>query len=211
MRKLSSLEKEAIASATREAERRSHGEIVTVIAPSSDAYHAVILLWSALVSLLVPGLFILLNKFQVIEYADLRIVYVTQLFVFLLLLALLHIPLILRWAIPAKLRRLYVQRAAQMQFYQHQLQHTQFRCGILLYVSLLERRVELLADKGINDRVAPTTWQLITDNFIEHVHRNEIKEGFVRAIEACGAVLAQHFPADDTTANELADELVEIK
>jgi putative membrane protein len=211
MRKLSSIDKEAIANATREAERRSQGEIVTVIAPNSDEYHAVTLLWSALVSLLVPGLFLLLNKLGLIAHVDIRIIYVSQLCVFSLLLALLRIPLILRWVIPSKLRQANVQRAAHMQFYMNQLQHTQHRCGILLYVSILEHRVELLADKGINDRVDPATWQLITDNFIAHVRREEIKDGFVLAIEACGAVLAQHFPTDAATANELADELVEVK
>ncbi|MBI3560531.1 MAG: TPM domain-containing protein [Gammaproteobacteria bacterium] len=209
MQKLSSVEKEAISNATREAERRSYGEIVTVIAASSDAYHAVTLLWSTLVSLLVPAIFLMLDRLHLVTRTDISTVYNTQLIVFILLLMLLRIPSILRAILPATLRQLQVRRAAQMQFYTHQLQHTRHRCGILLYVSVLERRVELLADQGINDRVPPATWKTITDNFITRVRREEIKQGFVQAIEACGAVLAQHFPAEGANTNELADEVLE--
>ena len=80
-------------------------------------------------------------------------------------------------------------------FYQHGLTSTAERTGVLLYVALLERRVEVVADVGIHEKVGPTAWQSIIDGVISAVHQGSVAEGICTGIRACGDLLKTHFPA----------------
>jgi uncharacterized protein len=82
--------------------------------------------------------------------------------------------------------------------------------GVLLFVSVAERHVEIVADQGINEVVAHDAWQSIVNGFIERVRMRQVAEGFLTAIAACGELLADHFPAADDNRNELPNRLVEL-
>src|SRR5438128_7509907 len=60
--------------------------------------------------------------------------------------------------------------------------------------SLLERRVQVLADKAINERVPPGTWDTLVNGLIQGIKDGRPTEAFCRAIAMCGNLLAQHFP-----------------
>jgi putative membrane protein len=81
---------------------------------------------------------------------------------------------------------------------------------VLLFVSVAERHVEIVADQGINEVVAHDAWQSIVNGFIERVRMRQVAEGFLTAIAACGELLADHFPAADDNRNELPNRLVEL-
>ncbi|MGE5217362.1 MAG: TPM domain-containing protein [Chloroflexota bacterium] len=101
-----------------------------------------------------------------------------------------------------------VHNRALAEFTQQGLHYTREHTGILILVSLLEHRVEVLADRGINDKVEPDTWQEIVGLVSEGLKSNRACDNFCAAIERCGAILAKHFPrrADDT--DELPNRLV---
>ena len=80
------------------------------------------------------------------------------------------------------------------------------RTGVLLFVSAAEHYVEIIADKGINDVVADDAWQDIVQNFVQHVKQQQVTDGFLTAIAACGELLADHFPATDKDINELPNQ-----
>jgi putative membrane protein len=81
---------------------------------------------------------------------------------------------------------------------------------VLIFVSVAEHYVEILADQAINAKVAQAEWDAIIAVFVMTVKQGRVAEGFEQAVDACGALLAQHFPAAPGERNELPDHLIEI-
>lgn len=105
-----------------------------------------------------------------------------------------------------------VRRRAELAFYEHGLHKTREGTGILIMASLLERRVQVLADRAINEHVPPGTWDTLVQELIQGIKDGRPTEAFCRAIERCGDLLAQHFPArPDDNPDELADDLIQEK
>jgi len=83
---------------------------------------------------------------------------------------------------------------------------TEENSGILIYVQLVDRRVEILADRGIAARVAQAEWDAICRTMEADFRSGEWRRGAVQAVARAGALLAQHFPAGDSNPNELPDQ-----
>lgn len=205
MAHLTEQEKARIAAAIRDVEARTTGELVTVIARASDDYLFIPILWAALVALAVP---IVAVGFGL--SADVLEVSVAQLSVFCVF-ALLGRWRRLRYRlVPTGVMKARAARLAREQFFARGLRETKDRTGILIFVSVAERHVEILADSGINEKVEPAVWREAVDLFVGHVKSGRIAEGFLAAIAACGAVLSEHFPASDVNPDELPDHLIEL-
>jgi putative membrane protein len=84
------------------------------------------------------------------------------------------------------------------------------RTGILIYLSLLERRAEIVADRAINDKVDGAAWGEAMAAMIEEVRGGRIGPGMARAVEKVGAVLAEQLPRSQGDTNELPDRLIEL-
>jgi putative membrane protein len=93
-------------------------------------------------------------------------------------------------------------------FTAHGLHHTREHTGILILASLLEHRVEVLADRGINEKVAPGTWDEIVQIVTTGLRSGTACDSFCKAIERCGEILSQHFPRLRDDQDELANKLV---
>jgi putative membrane protein len=105
-----------------------------------------------------------------------------------------------------------VRRRAELAFYEHGLHKTREGTGILIMASLLERRVQVLADRAINERVPPGTWDNLVQEMIREITDGRPTEAFCRAIARCGDLLSQHFPAaPGDNPDELADDLIQEK
>ena len=217
-------EREQIRRAIGRAESATSGELVTVLARISDAYRYIPILWAAAVALLVPAAFLLLPF--VVEFARefggglrgwgydvppaMLGIYVVQLSSFIVLaIAFQWLPLKIR-LVPRRVRNERARRLAHEQFYIHRLQMTGAHTGVLLFVSVAERYVEIIADHGIGERVAQDAWESIVAELVVQLKAGRTAEGLVAAIEACGALLAQHFPRSADDDNELPDHLVEL-
>jgi putative membrane protein len=87
---------------------------------------------------------------------------------------------------------------------------TRAATGVLLYLSLDERRAELIADESIHSRVEPETWGEAMADLVEEVKAGRPGVGMARAVERIGAVLAEHFPRSADDRNELPDRLIEL-
>ncbi len=90
----------------------------------------------------------------------------------------------------------------------HGLHYTKAHTGILIFASLLEHRVVVLADRGINEKVAAGTWNEIVDTITESLKSGNGCDGFCKAIDRCGEILAQHFPRSADDRDELPNKLV---
>ena len=85
------------------------------------------------------------------------------------------------------------------------------RTGVLIFVSVAEQRVEIIADSGIDARVAKGTWQSIVDEFTTEIGAGRPVEGFEQAIKRIGQHLAEHFPPGAVDPNELPDHLIVLR
>ena len=101
-----------------------------------------------------------------------------------------------------------VHTLALASFSQHGLHYTRDHTGILILVSLLEHRVEVLADRGINAKVETGTWQEIVSILTEGLKAGHACDAFCKAIERCGEILATHFPRQADDKDELPNRLV---
>ena len=213
-----------VTAAVAKAERESSGEIVTIVAPRSDSYHDVALHYAVLAMLLVPallgavpqawidrGLGLFLGWDDVLARGALM----AGLFVLLALAflvvryALAFMPLRIRLT-PAATRSRRVRRRAIELFKAGTDRRTTGRTGVLLYLSLLEHRAEIVADEAIHSRVEPDVWGEAMAVLVEKVKAGRTGEGMALAVERIGAVLAEHLPPDETNPNELPDRLIEL-
>ncbi|MEO6040320.1 MAG: hypothetical protein ABIP41_00280, partial [Croceibacterium sp.] len=87
---------------------------------------------------------------------------------------------------------------------------THGRTGILIYVSLRERRAQIVADEAIAGKVAPEVWGEAMAALLAEVRHGRLADGMCAAIARVGVVLAEHFPRADDDVNELPDRLIEL-
>jgi uncharacterized membrane protein len=77
--------------------------------------------------------------------------------------------------------------------------------GILVYVQLVDRRVEILADRSISALVPPAEWDAVCRRMEAAFAQKDYRRGMLDAIERITTLLALHFPATGDNPNELAD------
>jgi uncharacterized membrane protein len=78
-------------------------------------------------------------------------------------------------------------------------------CGVLLYVQLVDRDIEIVADRGIAARVPQSEWEEICRAMEEAFRQRRFVEGTMEAIERVTTLLAKNFPAEGPNRNELPD------
>lgn len=81
---------------------------------------------------------------------------------------------------------------------------------MLIFVSFAERYAEVIADTGIDQKVAPEVWRDCVKSLIGELSAGRPAEGFVVAIGKCADVLALHFPPGAVNRDELPNAIVEL-
>ena len=94
------------------------------------------------------------------------------------------------------------------QFLAQGLHLTARRTGVLIFASVAEHHAEIVADTGINEKVDQAAWQDAVDAMIAAIKDGRPADGFVAAVERCGALLARHFPPGAINRDELPNKLV---
>jgi putative membrane protein len=203
MELLSEEDKQAVSEAVRQAEAGTSGEIVFALTDASGKYidasfrGAVLFMAAAAavylalpVNHFIPALLwtetiAFAASFAVITYLPWR-----------------------RWFIPKHELEARVQEAALMEFYTSGLYRTRDSNGVLIYLSLLERRVVVLGDRAIHEKMG-SRWDEVRDAIIQGIRRRQARVGICAAVGICGRSLAEHFPrkADDT--NELSNDVID--
>lgn len=83
---------------------------------------------------------------------------------------------------------------------------TEENIGVLVYVLLADKDVEVVADRGIHRKVGDAAWQSICGTMEVAFRAGRFEEGAVAGINAINAILAEHFPRGGSGPNELADQ-----
>ena len=213
-----------VTDAVARAERKSDGEIVTIIAERSDSYHDVALHYAVLMMLLVPSVIALLPQ-GTIDWASglvfgwnpeigrgavMLALFVLMAATFLIVrFALAYIPL--RMALtPKATKARRVGRRAVALFRASAERKTRGRTGVLLYLSLIEHRAEILADEAIASKVEPEVWGEAMEVLIDHVKDGRVGQGMAEAVDRIGDVLAGCLPNTVGNDNELPDRLIQV-
>ena len=213
-----------VTEAVARAERSSDGEIVTIVAPRSDAYHDVGLHYAVLAMLLVPTIGAVLPQAWIDWALGLVFGWNASLSFRLLMLLLVVgqavVFLIVRFALawmklrmaltPASTKTRRVRRRAVELFRAGTERRTKGRTGILLYLSLLEHRAEIVADEAIHGQVEPDVWGEAMAALVEGVKAGRPGEGMALAVDKIGEVLARCLPPTLDNPNELPDRLIEL-
>ncbi|MFT5286310.1 MAG: putative membrane protein [Planctomycetota bacterium] len=97
---------------------------------------------------------------------------------------------------------------AFQEFYANGLHKTEAGTGVLLFVSLFERRVIVMGDTGINAVVKPEDWENTDKAILEGVRAGSLRSGLIKGVESAGALLAEHFPWTDGDRNEIPDRVI---
>lgn len=213
MLKFTDAERERIKQAVQQAERSTTGEIVPMIVPTSARYReagyrtGLILGWLTLAGLLTVDTGWLPWGWHAGNAGWLLLAVILAYGVGEWLGTL---PAVIRLVTSRERMAYKVKLRAQQAFYQHGLQHTKSRTGMLILVSLLERRVHVLADKGIDECVPAGTWEGVVGGIVEGIRRGKPTDAICDAIARCGTLLAQTCPAGrGDNPDELPDELIQ--
>jgi putative membrane protein len=196
--------KAALLSAVRDVEAKSRAEVVIVVRPASARYREAALT-GALVGVF-AALAVMLYSPWVFGLAWFLVD--PALAGLLAGLAVHHSPFLVRRLTAAASRREAVHRAALATFVERGVTATRERTGLLLYVSLLERRAEVVADRGILAAVGPTTWARQVEALVAAVDSGANGETIAGHLRGLGEPLAQTLPVGDDDVNELPDEVV---
>lgn len=80
--------------------------------------------------------------------------------------------------------------------------------GVLIYLLLAERAIELVADRGLNEHVSPAEWQAMVERMGHAFRQGHIEDGLTQALEEVSGLLVRHFPLAPGIAdrNELPDQ-----
>jgi putative membrane protein len=175
-----------------------------VFTRASSGYRVFPLAWGAVVALLIPLPLIYLTALPV------GVIYVLQLAGFLGALFGLTRPSIRYRIVPPQIKRERAHQEALRQFAAHGLQHTHLRTGVLIFVSIVERYAEVLADSGIDQKVSGAVWDDVVTTLTLAFASGRPADGVVNAIGKCAAILEQHFPPGAINRNELPNAIVEL-
>ncbi len=194
-----------IARAITAAEKKTSGEIIAVVARTSDDYRFIPLLWAALFALAVPPLLFFLTSWST------PLIYAAQLGAFAALtLAMFWRPL--RMAlVPKAIKHARAHARAMEQFLTQDLHTTRGRTGVLIFISVAERYAVVIADEGIYKKVAPGIWDDAVAGLTAQIANGLAADALIAAIKICGDVLAEHFPPGSAGKNELSNHLIVLE
>ncbi|HEY1926322.1 MAG TPA: TPM domain-containing protein [Caulobacteraceae bacterium] len=227
---LNTIDQDRIAEAVSKAEEGTSGEIVCVLAGEVSHYPEVAIAYAALAALVIPPLALALGLRPLAAISDagvwmaaqagalesefslgLGIYAAAQALLFILAFLILEIPAVRRAVTPNPLKRHRVERSAHQQFASIAARAEGSQTGVLIFVALEDHQVQILADKGIHDRVGDPVWNKAAGAIGRAMKGGQDPtSGIVEAISICGEALRAHFPAAGPHAPVFSNRPLEI-
>lgn len=184
----------------REIEKRTDAELVLVVRARSQSYAAANYLFGALLAF--AGLnFLLFLPFTFHQFwvpIDIALLFLLGTYVSS------RSNAIRRWLTRKRVRNKSARAGAAAMFYEAGIANTKAELGVLVYLSLLERRLELIADRGILKAVPALEWNQALFE-LHQAGKQPHPETLRAGLEKLGLLLAQHLPASAENPNELPD------
>jgi putative membrane protein len=197
-------EKDRIRQAVVAAKSRTSGEIATMVVDHSDRYHEA----EVLGGILVAGLAALIIA-TCVQY--------TNIWTYIPMVCILYIPARLLFIRVPRLKHPFINKLRMMHavreravraFYEKKLYKTREENGVLIFISILERKVWILGDRGVDRKIPHATWQAHAREISAGIREGRGCEALCTVIGKCGQVLAEHFPRKEDVTNERPDDLI---
>jgi putative membrane protein len=207
---LTPAEQEQVTNVVREVERSTSGEIVPMIVSRSHDYPTATITCS--VCMVLPPALLLTNLIGEGIWIG-----ANNMWLFLTLFAAGYTtfsPLVKRWD---RLKSFFlnrrqveeeVEQGALSAFYTEQLHKTKDANGILLYVSVMEQKVWILGDAGINARIDQEEWDSVIDALTAGIKGGTAADALCVAVRRVGHILQTHFPYQKGDTDELHNLIV---
>jgi putative membrane protein len=128
--------------------------------------------------------------------------------VFLLTWLVAYLPALKRLFSSSKRMTGQVKEKALAAFYEKGLYKTRDETGVLFFISLYERKVWVLADRGIYKKISPASLQSHAKAIAQGIKNGTACEALCSEIERIAEVLVEHFPVKSDDVNELPDEVM---
>jgi len=225
---LSADDHKRIADTITEAESKSSGEIFCVLAHEVSRYREVPLLWACIAAFALPPFAVLAGLHRLAlsdifsSWTDESLYAVEGLIVraltsyallqaglFLIVALIVSLPSVRRVMTPRFLKRHRVRQLARHHFAAAGARLSHAEPHILIYASLADRQVELVAHEAIHRAVGEGPWNAAVAAVGAGMKAGKPADGFVRAIEICGAALAEHFPSSGPAKNQISNDILE--
>lgn len=197
-------EKERLKTTTREVESKTIGEIVIMVVDHSDHYiEAEVLgsvLFGSLLSLILTVLFFHASLWFYIP--------LSFLFFFPFWFLFIKVEVLKKLFIGSRRKEEAVSLRAERAFFERGLYRTKKNTGVLFFLSLLERKVWVLADKGIHEKMDQGTLNRFANEVSRGVREGRACDALSQAIQEIGILLARHFPITPDDTDELPDDVL---
>jgi putative membrane protein len=197
----------SIEAAIVQAENKTSGEIVPLVVKSSSAIgHVPIITFSAVLIAMLVFQFDHFQKIHIYDTAYWSFVNVILAAVFSYIFS--KFEFVQRLLVSEDDRIAQVKQRAELEFYRLGITETEGATGILIFVSLLEHRIEVMADKKISDLLPPETWDRVVEQVLTGIRSGDLAKGLCLAIDTCGTILADKFPINPGDRNELKNHII---
>ena len=208
-----------VENAIADAETKTNGEIACAITSASHNYSFWELLFAVCVGSVVAVILTLCSPFLVQAFekffwGDIPSWILTGFIVIVTLISIsvaffiANIPFVDRLFVPKSYRSFAVYRRAMRHFVESGVYDTKEQSGILIFVSLLEREVKIIADRGINQKVPQEKWDAFANKLAQGFSKKtetSSKDALLQTVTECGTLLAENFPPLAENPNELKD------
>jgi len=212
-KKFTEPELERIKAAVKDAEDKISGEIVPVIVEKSGFYTIAAYKGSMIAAAVAFSIVIVLDRYV---FDASNTLFYDPVFIFIMVLLAGVLGSFIPSAFTPVLRKLVTQRhfdhatrqRAENAFLEEEIFNTRHRTGIMIFISLFEREVIVMADKGISKVVEQKVWDKLVMDLVGAIRAGKIVDGLEGAIRRCGEVLLEKgFHKADDDINELRDDL----
>lgn len=119
-----------------------------------------------------------------------------------------EVRLIIEPALPlfAVLQGISPRERARALFAHYGVWDTEENCGVLVYVNLADRKVEIVADRGAGKTIAASDWHITCRTLTKGFAEGKFHDSTIAALAQLNGLLERHYPSDGSTANELPDK-----
>lgn len=196
---LSKFDQEKVAAAIAKAEKKTSVEIVPVVVRKSSATSHVFL-------------FLMLFVFSITLIFEAWLGPIPAGFAFVVSLCLSlflnQFDWVHRKLTPQAELNMQVGQRAELEFWRQNLHQTQGRTGVLIFLSLFERKVIVLGDEAIQKHFEEKDWAEAVQILLKNIKDGDPAEGFIQAINKILAVVKEEFPPAKRNKNELSDGII---
>lgn len=189
LQSLDQADRDRIRQAVADARASTAAKFDFIVVPASDHYALFPEVWAAAAAMVLTGMLALLKPWLTIGTGF--IVIVVLFIAFSVLFSWWPIRVLL---VPRFYKRICASRMARHQFAAHLISKDQEHNGVMLFVSLAERHIEIIAERDAHAAAPAGTWDRIVSDATSAVRGRGLAVGLVNAISECGCVLGRAFP-----------------